>query len=236
MKFKVGMENGDENRSVAWVLGHPGCFAYGKNAKEALANTPQAIENYQEWIQSHCSGQYWLTDDGIEVELAENFDVIWVNENFELQVGGYCINAWFLHDWKPLTADDIDHSLKLLEWSRSDLMDTISNLSQVVLDYQAPGERWPVKGIIRHIGNAEWWYLDRMGLAFPRSEVPEENQLILEKVRIRLNEVLPSFEGLKKAVGAYAEFWSPRKLVRRAIWHERDHTIHIKKVLSALNK
>ena len=26
------------------------------------------------------------------------------------------------------------------------------------------------------------------------------------------------------------EFWSPRKLLRRAVWHERDHTVHIRKL------
>jgi len=27
------------------------------------------------------------------------------------------------------------------------------------------------------------------------------------------------------------EIWSPRKALRRAVWHERDHTEHIRKIL-----
>lgn len=29
--------------------------------------------------------------------------------------------------------------------------------------------------------------------------------------------------------GVEGEFWSPRKLLRRAVWHARDHTAHIRK-------
>jgi hypothetical protein len=30
------------------------------------------------------------------------------------------------------------------------------------------------------------------------------------------------------------EFWSPRKLLRRAVWHERDHTTHIRRLAGML--
>jgi hypothetical protein len=33
-------------------------------------------------------------------------------------------------------------------------------------------------------------------------------------------------------MGTDGEFWSPRKLLRRAVWHERDHTGHIRKLLA----
>ena len=29
-----------------------------------------------------------------------------------------------------------------------------------------------------------------------------------------------------------SEFWSARKVLRRAVWHERDHIFHIQKLLS----
>ena len=53
----------------------------------------------------------------------------------------------------------------------------------------------------------------------------------LQKVRALLNATLPKLEGVVKAVGVDGEFWSPRKVLRRALWHERDHTEHIKKLL-----
>jgi hypothetical protein len=64
-------------------------------------------------------------------------------------------------------------------------------------------------------------------LAFPRQGVPDDPFLRLEWVRTRLLEVLTSLVGTRQVVGVDGEFWSPRKLVRRLVWHERDHTAHI---------
>jgi|GEM_PF-3187094 hypothetical protein len=44
---------------------------------------------------------------------------------------------------------------------------------------------------------------------------------------------LPGLEASDKVVGVDGEFWSPRKVLRRAIWHERDHTAHSKKLLQS---
>lgn len=230
MKFHIGMENGDENRSVAWVLGHPGCFAYGKDSQEALTAVPEAITGYKAWILSK-NGSSWIPEDEIEIELKENYDVFWVNEEYEVDPSGYSVNAWFRHDWKPLTEEEIDRTRLLLAWSRADLMETICNLDEEILHRTYPGERWSIDGIAKHIANAEWWYMDRMGLAFPRQDIPEDPLERLLKIRKRLEEVLPTFIGLKRVVGTGAEFWSPRKILRRAAWHERDHTWHIQRLI-----
>jgi uncharacterized damage-inducible protein DinB len=111
------------------------------------------------------------------------------------------------------------------------LLDTINGLSDEKLDQNYPNERWSIHGILGHIGGAEWWYLNRLGLAFPRSEVPQEPMERLEKVRNHLIRLLPMLEGSKQVVGINGEFWSPRKVLRRAVWHERDHMLHIQKLL-----
>ncbi len=119
----------------------------------------------------------------------------------------------------------------MLLWSRDDLQKTIRGLSQEKLTATYPGERWSINGILSHLGGAEWWYLSRLGLAFPREQVPEEPLPRLEKVRQQLNLALRKLEGVKHVVGVDGEFWSPRKILRRALWHERDHTEHIHKLL-----
>jgi ferritin len=42
--------------------------------------------------------------------------------------------------------------------------------------------------------------------------------------------MLFKMNGVKLVVGVNGEFWSPRKVLRRALWHERDHTEHIRKL------
>lgn len=109
--------------------------------------------------------------------------------------------------------------------------------------HQRPGRRdapppatrraWDIRGIVNHIGSAEWWYLNRLGLAFARAELPGEHTERLWKVRACLLEALPTLVGVEKVAGREGELWSLRKMLRRALWHERDHVDHIRGLLAA---
>jgi uncharacterized damage-inducible protein DinB len=172
-----------------------------------------------------------LPDGEIDVQLVETFEGYIIDENFALASEGYEVNAWFRHDWKPLTEEDITQGLKLLAWSRTDLLKAIAGLDLEQLERRYPGERWSIAGILGHVGGADWWYLDRLGLAFPRQQVPEEPFARLATIRGHLEKRLPELAGSQQVIGVDGEFWSPRKLLRRAVWHERDHTEHIHKLL-----
>lgn len=232
MKIRVGIENNNEGiRSIAWMLEHPGCYAYGADEQAAFASSTKALQAYAEWIHQHEPS--WLPlDEVYEPRLEQVWTDYAINEEFDrVENDGYEVEPFFDHDWKPLTATDIERGLKLLVWSRTDLFELVERLTPEQWAGRKEGERWDIAGIIRHIGGAEWWYLDRLGLAFPREEVPDEPLERIEKVRSLLNGYLPTFEGLVRVAGVDGEFWSPRKVLRRAVWHERDHTEHIRKVL-----
>lgn len=231
MIFHIGLEKDIEGRSLAWVLGHPGCFSVGENGAQALAGAPQAVCEYVYWIAERTADS-WLSPDHIEVVLEETWQVYDIDGSYRLVESGYSVNAWFRHDWLPLTIEDVEHGLLLLTWSRQDLLNLVGELGAEQLGRSFPGERWDIAGILRHVGGAEWWYLDRLGLAFPRQEVPEEPFERLEVVRMLLRKVLPDLAGSTLVAGVGGEFWSPRKLLRRAVWHERDHNQHIRKLLA----
>jgi len=228
--FQVGLENNFEGRSLAWILGYPGCFAYGIDDAAALGSVPQAIREYNTWIEVH--GESWLDATDIQIEQVETWQVYDIDDNFVRVDKGYSVNAWFLHDWKPLSEVDVQRGMMLLAWSRLDLLSVVEGLTPEFMDAERPGERWGILGILNHIGGAEWWYLDRLGYAFSRQNVPDDPFEKLEKVRSRLLEVLPDMLGSRQVSGVDGEFWSPRKLLRRAIWHERDHTAHILKLVT----
>jgi len=231
--FHIGLENGAEGRSQAWALGHPGCFAYGVDGPSALEAVPKALEDYRRWIDAQTS-ESWLSTGDIDAgsyQLEETWECYSIDSDYELVKDGYEVNAWFRHDWKPLLEEDIRHGLLLLDWGREDLLKTVRNLPQEILERTYPGERWSIAGILKHIGGAEWWYQDRLGLAFDRQAVPEEPFERLESVRANLLKILPGLAGSSRVVGVSGEFWSPRKLLRRAVWHEYDHNAHIRKLL-----
>ncbi|HNZ01940.1 MAG TPA: DinB family protein [Anaerolineaceae bacterium] len=232
MHIRIGLENGDENRSVAWALDFPGCFAYGADSSEALVRVVPAYLAYRSWIRHHGGLPGLPEDRELDVKLVESWNVYWIDEDFEKGPGKpYAVNAWFHEDWKPLTRAEGRRAAALLQWAREDLLAALAGLTAAELDAERPGERWSIRGIARHVANAEWWYLERLGLAgVERAALPEDVLERLAAVRARLLHVLPDLEGLDLVVGRNGEFWSPRKLIRRALWHERDHTDHILKL------
>jgi hypothetical protein len=234
MIFQAGVENNNEGRSIAWALEHPGCFAYGVNADGALLNLETALSRYAGWILHHDT-RTWLSfaDSEIEMEVNGVWDVYYINDDLDKvsEADGYSVESFFPYDWKPLTALEIKHALVMLAWSREDLLKPVLALSHEKREAEYPGERWSINGILGHVGGAELFYLDRIGLAFPREQMPEEPQARLEKVHDHFVSMLPKMEGMKKVVGLEGELWSPRKVLRRALWHERDHTEHIRKLI-----
>jgi len=232
MLIKIGLENGNENRSQAWALDLPGCFSYGNDGREALISIPLAVVEYENWIDKHTPNS-WLKDLGnFDVRLTETFGVYNIDSHFETVEQGYSVNAWFRHDWKPLTSVEVDQAAQMLTWAYSDLMTVVSDLDNAILDREYNGERWSIRGIIGHIATANWWYLDRLDLASTaRGDLAKDPLGRLEMVHKNLIDILPDLVGVNKTVGKDGEFWSSRKLVRRAIWHERDHNLHIQKLL-----
>ncbi|MCX6037258.1 MAG: DinB family protein [Chloroflexi bacterium] len=235
MIFQVGIENNNEGRSIAWALEHPGCFAYGIKGEAAVTNLEGALNKYAGWILRH-EPNTWLSFAETDIEIVVNgtWDVYFINDDLDKATeadGCYSVESFFPYDWKPLTTIEIKHALDMLAWSRNDLLKSVHGLSEAKLNQTYSGERWSINGILGHVGGAEWWYMERLGLAFPRADVPEEPLARLEKVRRHFNAALFKMEGVKQVVGVDGEFWSPRKALRRALWHERDHTEHIRKVL-----
>lgn len=233
MLFRVGLENNIEGRSLAWVLGHPGCFSYGSSPEDALDKLPPAIENYIAWVHQKAE-QPWLDFGEIEIAVEGTWEDYTINESYELVDEGYEINAWFLDDWKPLTGVDIQCGLQILQWSRELLLESAAGLGEAERQLIQEGERWSIHGILLHTGGAEWWYLNRLGLAPPRDQLPDEALKRLQVVRQELIKQLLTLEGKNLVLGVDGEFWSPRKLLRRAVWHELDHSNHIVRLRTEL--
>lgn len=226
MIVRIGLENGYCERSIAWVLEFPGCFANGAEGSEAILKVPQELVAYQDWIASHTQAS-WLADLG-------NFDVS-LSEALESKPGGSSSTNWFRHDATPLSPIDAERGALVLTWLRADLLDFVSTLASKYLDQTFADERWSIRGILGHIADAEWWYLDRLGLSgCAKSALPADEFERLRLVRERLLAVLPELAGRADVVNLDEETWSARKLLRRAAWHEKDHIQHILRLMTLL--
>ena len=231
MQIRIGLENGFEGRSIAWALDHPGCFAYGQDGAEALLSVPRAVLAYAGWVAAH-TPQNWLAGLGdFDVRLVETFEVYSVDAQFDLVAEGNLVNAFFHQDWKPLTRTELERAAQMLAWSHAELLEFASALSPQVLNAPLEGERWTRLGIVAHVATAKWWLLDRLDLAgAPRSSLPKDVFERFAFTQARLLEVLPGLAGVAQVTGKDGELWSPRKLLRRVLWHERDHYFHLLKL------
>lgn len=235
MQLRTGLELNYEGRVLAWALDHPGCFTYGGDDVEALLLLPQSYIAYQHWVNFKAGEKSWLREDqDVDVRLLESFKIYSINENYEVTgEDGYSVNAWFQNDWLPLKEDEVEQGLMLMEWSRKDFLDLLAGISDELREKKFAGERWDILGIVKHIGGAEWWYLDRLGLTdLTRNDVPKDPFERLDVIREQVKNVLPGLIGKDLVLGKEGEFWSPRKLLRRVLWHEKDHIHHIYKLIS----
>jgi hypothetical protein len=236
MLLKIAVENGIDHRSIAWALDYPGCYADGPDASTAIVSLPQIFLKYCAWVGRHAEGG-WLRDVGdFDVRLVESYQTYFVNKHMDV-VGeqdpdGYEVDAFFHHDWKPLIKMEIQRGMHLFRWSRADLLTAVEGLTPAELDADHPGERRSIRAVMGHVAHSEWWYLTRLGLTdgLPFSSLPPDTFEQLASERARLEQVFPDLAGSLQVTGVDGELWSPRKLLRYALWHELDHVRHIYKL------
>lgn len=210
---------------VAHVPDLPGCFATQKDRDSAIRAVPAAVEAYVAWCQAHGLRISGLSAPMIVSEVIRAWNYEEDNE----------VNAFFASDRPPLTNEELPELERLLSIARVDLMAAVDDLDPEDLTKTFPGERWPIAGILRHVANSELWYLDRLGLAVPQAELPPDPKQRLERVRLHLVASLPALASRTGVVALSGELWSARKVLRRALWHERDHTQHIHKLRALLH-
>lgn len=233
MQIRVGMENNIEGRSLAWALAYPGCFAYGDDETDALIRLPGELLNFEIWIKDH-TPEPWINFEGLDIRVVEHYTTHSINEEYEIVPDGqgYEVNAWFNDDWRPLTEEEIQHALLVFHWQRDELLAGLSTIEQDILVKKRPGQRWNIIGIVKHIANAELWYLQRLGLTnLNREDLSEDMEGRLLQTAEIIEAQFPKFIDEVKVAGVNGEFWSYRKIVRRILWHQRDHIEHIKELV-----
>ncbi len=232
MQIRVGLENNIEGRTLAWPLDYPGCFAYGLDETEALIRLPRALLTHEIWIKDHTEDP-WVDFNDLDLRVVERYETFRIGEDYRPapEGQGYEINAWFIDDWRPLTEEEVEQGLKIFHWQREELLAGLNTLDPEILEKEHPGQRWNIWGIVKHIANAELWYLSRLDLtSLKYKQLDPDPQKRLAQTAVLIDKIFPTFTNLVKVTGIEGEFWSYRKILRRTLWHQRDHIEHIKEL------
>jgi uncharacterized damage-inducible protein DinB/predicted RNase H-like HicB family nuclease len=229
MHVRLAVEDMEPNHGIAWALDLPACYSSATTAAEAIALAPQKITEYFSWLLTH-NNIFPAVKEEVDVDIVETFHSFASSEDPE-----YIVNAFFDDDRHALGYWDVITGLTLLCWTRQDLLSTIQPIPQEQLTRTIPGEvRGSVSGILNHIAIAENWYFSHLDRGLQQGQLPGDPLDKLAVVRENTIKQLPGLIGDKRITHNYDELWSPRKVVRRTLWHERDHTQHISRLLTLL--
>jgi predicted RNase H-like HicB family nuclease/uncharacterized damage-inducible protein DinB len=205
---------------IAHVPDLPGCFSTHAERDAAIAAAPAAVEAYIAWCAENGIRVSGVSPPMVVSEVIRSW-------SYEPE---YEVNAFFAADRPSVSSDELPEIQRLLTASRKDLIAALDGLSFDDMDRSHPGERWSIGGIVHHVARSELWYLDRLGLAFPRDELNPDPVEAAEQVRRHTLSQLPSLSRQGGVIALAGEIWSARKVLRRTMWHERDHTQHIRKL------
>jgi hypothetical protein len=231
-EYHIGLEEVEPNHWAAFVFELPGCFSSGQNQTEAMAGVRDAVEAYQWWIfRGRDTDLSALVRDSAQEATIEVVEEIAAHPSSEDP--DYQVNAFFQDDARPLSLRDIQHWTRLLGYTREDLLAVVEALSVELLNKDIPDERFgSIAGILRHVAGAEQWYCSRLDLVEPGLTLPGDPFKALEASRANTILQLPELAGNGRITELVGEKWSARKILRRALWHERDHRAHIRKLIN----
>lgn len=236
--YDVYLEIGPSGECMAHVPALPGCIARAETREAALAGLPDAVRAYHAWLRRH-DEEAPESPEAITLQVAET------STGFGPFTRGSRA-ALFAPDRAPLSRDEMETCFRRAAYARADLLTLVRDLPPRVLDWKAAQEAMSIREILRHIGNAEEWYVSR--LVAPETLPPEwahdeqmtifkflemERRTALERLRRLTDQELAETFYPSTWTDHPDEPWTARKVLRRFLEHEREHTDHIRKVLAS---
>jgi len=226
MRIRVAVEDMEPNHWIAWALDLPACFSSEITAEAAVSNAPHIIAEHFTWLWNR-DKMSLVVNDAIEVEVVETF-----HSFASQQDPTYTVNAFFEDDRRALGYWDIKIALRILDWTRQDLLAVLQAASQEQLTRVFPGEKQgSIAGIMNHLATSENWYFEQLECGLDQSQLPNNLWEKLTTVRANTRQQLVRLIGEDRVTRNCDELWSARKIMRRTLWHERDHFQQIIKLL-----
>jgi uncharacterized damage-inducible protein DinB/predicted RNase H-like HicB family nuclease len=237
-RYPVHLEIADDGRCMAHVLELPGCTVRAPIRDEALRRLPDAIRDYHAWLRRH--GEPAPPDEEpVEIE------VVGESTGFGPFDPGDAA-ALFPPDRGAVNYEGMEHHFRLMAHTRADLLALVQALPDEVLDWQSDPQSFSIRRLLRHVGNAEEWYVSRL---VPPETLPlewehDEELPIFEFLEMERRTALARLRQLsdEERSGVICpthwtqhpeEPWTARKALRRFLEHEREHTAQVREILAA---
>ncbi len=221
--------------SGAFVPDCPGCWVFARTKERALRKVKIATLEWFDWLKRHQESVINLGSK-VNIEVAEMLKV-----NYNPAKAGKP-EPLFWSEIRPVTKEEIKRTIRLLDYSRKDLLDLVSGLTEKQLRFKPPGEPRTIRNCLKHIAYVEPWYITRLNIELPEDH-PRDVFELLNHTRELVVEALHNFpkEKMKgvfqpdKYKSPVCDLWTARKVLRRLVDHERLHTKYIQKLLKSFS-
>ena len=232
MAYKASLIIGPDGSTQSHVHSLMGCFALASTEERAAMKLRSAIPEYFRWLQSHGEDVVIPTRPKISIEQ-------------ELRIRGSPGDAGgpdplLRCDKVAVSRGDITRCLRLLNYTREDLLQLISGLSNETLSWKPRDEPRSIRNALRHMAQVDIWYLSRLD-ADPDLDKTKMKDVFrfVTYSRSIVREVLPRLTQTQLAKVFYPTKWSDKpypwtatKVLHRLVTHERQHTNYLRRILS----
>lgn len=221
--YSTYLELHPQHGALALVLDLPGCYAGGATEAAALNGLRVAVPDYFHWLSMQDTETPTMSGE-VELRVAERVTTS--------TVGLHEVRAFFGPDAAPLADEDLDWGLALMSYAHMDLLTTVQSLHDDALTWEPGDGQRTIAQSLDHLAQQEMWLATRLDEA---PQVPlvtdlagtplERYDKIHEQAMVRLSSAAPEWRSVIREHNG--ERWSMRKIIRRSILHERQHTERI---------
>lgn len=193
---------------VAHVPALPGATARGETVEEARENIRVAVEDYLSLLR----------DVGEPVPKA--------SEEIRLEFEEVD-STTFLTDYDSIHPNEMETLFRWMAVSRQELMDLVKGLPEEAFGWQPDSDTPSFREILCHMAESDLWYTDRL------KQWPEAPLFRLAATRgVALERLRALSEEERGRVTYYeGDEWTPRKVIRRMLEHEREHIAQLRRLV-----
>jgi predicted RNase H-like HicB family nuclease/uncharacterized damage-inducible protein DinB len=224
-RYRVCLEVAGDGTCMAHVPELMGCFAVGSTREEALERLHGAVTEYLAWLAEHGEAPALSTESEVaEMEVGEEVST---PGSYPREPGDPI--AFFAADREAFSYHELQTAVRLIEHARRDLLEFLRDVPEGVLHWRPGPEEWSIGETLLHMAHAEASYIARLDDESERSPFPQM-AAIRSWAYHRLSRLTEA--ELSRLTTHRGEQWSARKVLRRFLEHDREHTAYIRSLVA----